>query len=391
MFDEELHFNHPLRWGMVGGGRGSQIGHIHRAAAKSDGLFELVAGAFDVDAERGREFGTNIGVAPERCYPDYQTMFEKEATRSDGLEVVSIATPNFTHYEICKAALQNNLHVICEKPLCFTTAQAQELYQLSEEKNKLLGITYGYAGAQMIHQAKNMIEQGEIGEVRIIQMRFAHGHHSSAVEDKDAGTKWRVMPETAGPTYVLGDIGTHALFIAQTMVPKLKIESLLCSRQSFVPERAPLEDNATVLFNFAQGAVGTLWASAVNAGSMHQLKVRVIGSKASVEWWDEHPNQLKYEVQGKPAQVMERGMGYLFSEDDAVAMDRIGAGHAEGLFEAWYNLYRRFAMVVEAKNKHDQDMLQSVWYPDAGHGLEGIRFLERCVESAEKGSVWVDY
>lgn len=390
MFSEELNTERPLRWGMVGGGRGSQIGYIHRNSAHRDRFFQLKAGAFDIDEGRGREFGVHIGVDPERCYKDYKEMFQRERERPDGIEVVTIATPNFTHYEITKAALEAGLHVICEKPLCFTSSQGQELMELAKENKKIIGMTYGYTGAQMIHQAKNMVQNGELGEIRIIQMQFAHGFHNAEVEAADEGTKWRVNPATSGPTYVLGDVGTHALFLAETIVPGLKIESLLCSRQSFVKSRAPLEDNATVLMNFKGGAVGTLWASAVNAGSMHQQKIRVIGSKASIEWWDEHPNQLRFEVQGEPARILERGMGYLHQEDEAVAMDRIGGGHAEGLFEAWANLYHRFGVAIHAMDKGELSLLEGYWYPSVKDGLVGVRFLEACVESADNGSCWVD-
>ncbi len=390
MFQEELHFERPLRWGMVGGGRGSQIGYIHRSAGRRDGLFELVAGAFDVDAQRGLEFGKNIGVKEERCYASYAEMIAKEADRKDGIEVISIATPNFTHYEICKAALQAGLHVVCEKPLCFDTVQAGELVRLAREKNKVVGVTYGYTGAQMVHQARNMIANGDIGEVRIIQMQFAYGFHTEEIEQNDPAAKWRVHPQTAGPSFVLGDIGTHALFLADVMTG-LRIESLLCSRQSFVKSRAPLEDNATVLIRFEGGAVGTLWASAVNAGSTHRQKIRVIGSKASVEWWDEHPNQLNYEIQGKPVQILDRGMDYLYREDEAVSMDRIGAGHAEGLFESWSNLYRRFAVAMHAKDSGEEEKLNGFWYPDIKHGFEGVQFIEKCVQSADHGSIWVSY
>ncbi len=391
MFNEELKYDRPIRWAMVGGGRGSQIGYIHRSSALRDRSFQLVAGAFDVDVTRGREFGVNIGVAPERCYKDYKEMFESEGKREDGIEAVSIATPNFTHYEICKTALLEGLHVICEKPLCFSTEQAEELAELAEKHNKVVGVTYGYTGAQMIHQARNMIQRGDLGEIRIINMQFAHGYHSTEVEKNDLGTKWRVNPATSGPSYVLGDTGTHALFLAQTMVPDLKIKSLLCTRQSFVKSRAPLEDNATVLINFENGIVGTLWASAVNAGSMHQQKIRVIGSKASIEWWDEQPNQLKYEIQGQPAQLLERGMGYLYNEDEAVSGDRIGAGHVEGLFEAWSNLYRRFCIAIHAKIDGNNEAVKDLWYPNIHDGVEGVRFIENCLRSADNGSVWVDY
>jgi predicted dehydrogenase len=391
MFNEEQRFEQPIRWAMIGGGRGSQIGSIHRASALRDGLFQLVAGAFDINPQRGKEFGKNLGVDPNRCYADYKELIEEESKRDDGIQAVSITTPNKFHYEMAKAALLAGLHIVCEKPLCFKSSEAEELKKIAEQQNLTICVTYGYTGFPMVHQARKMIENGELGEIRIINTQFAHGFHSDEVEKNDPGTKWRVTPEVSGSTYVLGDIGTHALYLAETMIPGLEIKNLLCSRQSFVASRAPLEDNATVLMNFTNNAVGTLWCSAVNAGSTHQQKIRIIGSKASIEWWDEHPNQLKYEIQGEPAQLLDRGMGYLYNEDPAVASNRIGAGHAEGLFESWANLYHRFGLAMHAKIVGDDSLAENLWYPGIDAGIEGVRFLEKCVESADSGSVWVDY
>ncbi|MDQ7747466.1 Gfo/Idh/MocA family protein [Hydrogenophaga pseudoflava] len=376
----------PIRWGMVGGGRGSQIGYIHRSAALRDGVFTLVAGAFDIDAGRGRDFGTGIGVAAERCYTDYTAMFAAEAARPDGIQAVSIATPNGTHFAISKAALEAGLHVVCEKPLCFTTAEAEELRALAAAKNRVVGVTYGYAGHQLIEQAREMIAAGALGEIRIVQMQFAHGFHNEAVEAANPATKWRVDPKMAGPSYVLGDIGTHPLYLSEVMLPQLKIKRLMCSRQSFVKSRAPLEDNAFTIMEYDSGAVGYVWSCAVNAGSMHGQKIRVIGSKASIEWWDERPNQMTFEVQGQPLQVLERGMGYLHPH--ALADDRIGGGHPEGLFEAWSNLYVRYAQAMVAM---DQGRDFGTHYPGIDAGVEGVRWVENCVCSADAGAVWVDY
>lgn len=376
----------PLRWAMVGGGYGSQIGYIHRSAALRDFNFELLAGAFDVDPQKGKAFGVQMHVDPDRCYSDYRTMFAEDVKRPDGIQAVSIATPNGTHYEICKAALEAGLHVVCEKPLCFTSTEAEELAALANKNNKVIGITYGYSGHQMIEQAREMVADGALGEIRIINMQFAHGFHNVAVEANTASTKWRVDPKIAGPSYVLGDIGTHPLYLSEVIAPNLKIKRLMCSRQSFVKSRAPLEDNAYTIMEYDTGAVGTVWSCAVDAGSMHGQKIRIIGEKASLEWWDEHPNQLRYEVQNKPAQVLERGMGYLSPQ--AVAEDRIGAGHPEGLFEAWANLYRRFAMAMVAKDNNQEI---DFWYPDTKAGIEGVRWVENCVRSADDGGIWVDY
>jgi predicted dehydrogenase len=367
---------------MVGGGRGSQIGYVHRSAATRDGIFELVAGALDIDAERGRAFGIELGIDASRSYPDYKALFASEAGRSDGVEVVSIATPNNTHFAICKAALEHDLHVVCEKPLCFTVAEAEQLQALAAERGRIVGVTYGYSGYQMIEQARSMVANGDLGDIRVVNFQFAHGFHSAAVEEANPSTRWRVTPQFAGPSYVLGDLGTHPFYISEVILPHLKVKRLLCTRQSFVQSRAPLEDNATVLMEYDNGAVATAWISAVNAGAMHSQKIRITGSRASIEWWDEHPNQLSYEVQGEPPKLLDRAMDYLNAT--ALDEDRIGAGHPEGLFDAWSNLYRRFAGVISG-------VPQRLPYPGIEAGLEGVRWVENCVRSADLGGVWIDY
>ncbi|MCI3909666.1 Gfo/Idh/MocA family oxidoreductase [Pseudomonas viridiflava] len=389
MINGSKRISRPVRWAMVGGGANSQIGYIHRSAALRDQNFALIAGAFDIDPERGRAFGEQLGVDPERCYPDYLQLIEQETRRPDGIEAISVATPNGTHFSITKAALEAGLHVVCEKPLCFTLEEAETLREISRANQRIVGVTYGYAGHQLIEQARQMIAAGELGEIRMVHMQFAHGFHSAPVETQNQATQWRVDPRTAGPSYVLGDVGTHPLYIAEVMLPELKIKRLQCNRQSFVKSRAPLEDNAYTLMEYEGGAMGWVWSSAVNAGSMHGQKVRVIGSRASLEWWDERPNQLSFEVQGQPAQILERGMGYL--HPDALLDDRIGGGHPEGLFEAWSNLYYRFALAMNATTRGDAATLQALRYPDIDAGVEGVRWVQRCVESADQGGIWIDY
>lgn len=379
----------PIRWAMVGGGEHSQIGYIHRSAALRDRHFELVAAALDIDPDRGRAFGEQLGIDPARCYADYLSLFELEAQRPDGIQAVSIATPNGTHYAITRAALEAGLHVVCEKPLCFTLEEAEALRTLARSRGRIVGLTYGYAGHQLIEQARALIAAQELGEIRLVHMQFAHGFHSAPVEAQNPATQWRVDPRQAGPSYVLGDVGTHPLYLAKVMLPELSIKRLMCSRQSFVASRAPLEDNAYTLMEYEGGAMGMVWSSAVNAGSMHGQKIRVIGSRASLEWWDERPNQLSFEVQGQPVQTLERGMSYL--HPDALLDDRIGGGHPEGLFEAWSNLYRRFALAMDAADRGDAEALAALRYPDIDAGVDGVRWVERCVESANQDSAWVAY
>ncbi|MFT6347982.1 MAG: putative dehydrogenase [Psychromonas sp.] len=390
MFNEEFHFEKPLRWAMIGGGRGSQIGYSHRNAAQRDGLFKLIAGAFDLNADRCRDFGTSLGVDADRCYSNYQEMFTAEALRKDGIQAVSIATPNSTHYEMCKAALEAGLHVVCEKPITFTTAEAEELKALSAQNNRLIAVMYGYSGFPMVQQAREMVKRGDLGEIRVINMRFAHGFHNEEYEKNDPSLKWRVNPAVAGPTYVLGDLGTHAFNLCE-VITGLEVDRLSCMRQSFIASRTPLEDNAHVMMQFKGGAVGTLWASAVNAGAMHQQKIRVVGSLASIEWWDEQPNQLRYEIQGEAPRILERGMGYLYQDASGVGANRVGGGHAEGYFESWANLYHRFALVFDAANRNDQEALASIWFPGIDAGIEGVRMCEKCVESADQNAAWVEY
>lgn len=383
----------PIRWAMVGGGKGSQIGYIHRSAALRDSSFQLVAGAFDIDPERGMAFAAELGVQPDRCYPDYVTMFAEEEKREDGIEAVSIATPNGMHYTVCKAALEAGLHVVCEKPLCFTSEQAEELVELAKKNSRVVGVTYGYSGHQMIQQARQMIQNGDLGEIRVVNMSFAFGGYNYKIEETNPAAKWRFDPAKAGPSFALGDVGTHPLYLLEAMIPDMKIDSLMCTKQAFVEGRQ-LEDNAFVIMNLKgsgcvqEGAQVYCWASSINCGARHGHKIRIVGSKASIEWDDERPNQMTYEIEGEPVRVLERGAGYLYPE--ARVEDRIGGGHAEGLFEAWANLYRRFAIAMDEKSSGKQEY-GDFWYPDVEAGAQGVKWIEKCVESAEHGSSWVAF
>ncbi|MCU6599268.1 Gfo/Idh/MocA family oxidoreductase [Peribacillus frigoritolerans] len=391
MLNGEKKIARPLRWCMVGGGRLGQVGYKHRIGALRDNTaFQLVAGAFDIDSARGKDFGVNIGVAEERCYPDYKTMFAEEAKREEGVEVVSIATPNGTHYEICKAALLAGLHVICEKPLFFTTEEVLEIKALAEEKGKIVGVTYGFSGNQLLLQMRAMVEKGEIGDVRLVDLQYTHGFNATDDGDKmNAAQKWRVDPKVAGPSYVLGDLSTHTYYMSQLILPNMKIKKLLCDRQSFISSRAPLEDNAYVLMHFENGAVGRLWTSSVDAGCMDGHRIRIVGSKASLEWWDSKPNELRYEVQGQPIQTLIRAMPYL--DESCNEDERLGALHQEGLSESWANIYLKFAIAIDAKMRGDQETLDTLVYPDINAGLEGVRWIENCVRSADQGAIWVDF
>lgn len=389
MLNGEKKTARPLRWGMVGGGRTGQVGYKHRTGALRDGTYQLVCGAFDLDAERGRDFGVNLGVAAERCYADVQALIAGEKGRADSVEVVSVATPNFTHFEITKALLNAGIHVICEKPLFFTVAECEEVEKLAAAKGLIVGVTYGFTGHPLVHQMAAMVKKGLLGDIRIVDMAYTHGFNSG--DDTGAGEalKWRTNPLTAGPTFVLGDIGTHLYYLSEVVLPHLKVERLLCDRKAFIPTRAPLEDHATVLMHYDNGARGRLWVSSVDAGNMGSQRYRFVGSRASVSWSDAHPDQLVYEVQGEPNRILHHGMPYL--EAESLAVDRMGALHTEGLGDSWSNIYLWIAQAIDARQRGDDAFLKTHHYPGIQAGTEGVRWLENCVRSADAGAAWIDF
>ena len=390
MLKGEKLIERPLRWGMVGGGRTSQVGYKHRIGALRDNTaYTLLGGAFDVDVARGRDFGAAIGLDAGRCYPDYRTMIAEEGKRPDGIEVVTVATPNFSHYEITKACLEAGLHVICEKPLFFTVAECEEIAELAAARNLVVGVTYGYSGYPMLLQMRAMVEKGLLGDIRLVDLTYIHGFNSMDGNVISEAQKWRTNPATSGPTFVLGDISTHTYYMSQVVLPHMKIKKLLCDRQSFIPTRAPLEDNAYVLFHYDNGAVGRLWCSSVAAGSMEAQTIRIVGSKATLIWRETQPNELSFDVQGEPARLLSHGMPYL--EELSLESDRLGALHTEGLGDSWANVYLRIAQAIDATRRGDRARLDTLIYPGIEAGTDGVRWLENCVRSANAGAVWVDF
>jgi predicted dehydrogenase len=377
---------HPLRYGMVGGGATSQIGDSHRVALRRDSYYQLVAGTFDIDVERGRLFGESLGLDSERIYSDFQKMVHAELNRDDGIQVAGIMTPNSTHYTIAKTFIEAGFHVILEKPITTTTGEALDLMQLAEEKNVLCASSYGYSGYPMIRQARAMVAGGELGEIRVVQTEFAHGNCATAVEKHSEGAAWRNDPKTSGGTFVLGDVGTHALHLA-TLITGQQVHQVSADCQSFVEGRV-LEDNAHVLLRFEGGAAGYLWASGVAVGHRHGLAIRVFGSKAGIEWHQERPNQLLYSPLGETPLVLELDSPELHPA--AKRLLRVGAGHPEGYFEAFSNIYSDFAEVLLAKFSGNIPDPASMDFPTLEDGAQGVRFLEACVESAENKGCWVN-
>jgi len=380
-----FYIDKPLRYGMVGGGATSQIGDSHRVALRRDSYYQLVAGAFDIDAERGRRYGKSLGLEPERIYSDYQNMVQSESEREDGIQVAGIMTPNSTHYEIAKYFIKAGIHLILEKPITTKTEEALDLMRMAKEKNVLCASMYGYCGYPMIRQARSMVEAGELGEVRVVQTEFAHGNCATAVEKHSEGAAWRNDPKTSGGTFVLGDVGTHALHLA-TFITGQQVHHVAADFQNFVEGRL-LEDNAHVLLRFEEGASGYLWASGVAVGHRHGLAIRVYGSKAGISWHQERPNQLLYSPLGETPRILELDSPELHKS--AKRLLRVMAGHPEGFFEAFSNIYSDFAQVLTARlSGKNQDEVNLV-YPTLEDGAHGVKFIEACVESAQNKGCWV--
>ncbi len=371
-----------IQLGMVGGGIGAFIGEVHRIAARLDDRYELVAGAFSSNPQRCKESGEQLGIDPARCYNDFTTMAKKESEQKDGIEAVAIVTPNHLHHGPAKAFLEAGIHVICDKPLTSTLDDAKELQNLVESGEQLFAVTYNYSGYPMVRQAREMASQGRLGSIRVIQVEYPQDWLSTDLESEgQKQAAWRTDPAQAGAGGSLGDIGTHAFHLTE-FVTGLKVKSVLADLNSFVPGRQ-LDDNAQVLMHFNNGARGALWASQVAVGHENGLRLRVYGDKASLEWFQEQPNQLHYRVSGEAPQLITRGSA--IAGEAANQAIRIPSGHPEGLLEAFANLYRDFADQIEAARENEsKDSL----VPTVKDGVKGVEFVEKAVTSSKNGSVW---
>ena len=377
----------PLRLGMVGGGRGAFIGAVHRLCARLDGQFELVAGALSSDAQRARDSGADLALAPDRVYTSFTQMAAAEAKRSDGVEVVSIVTPNDSHHAIARAFLDRGIDVICDKPMTTTVEDALDLVQAVRRSGLVFGLTHNYTGYPLVRQAREMVAAGELGTVRVVQAEYVQDWLSSKLEDtghKQAG--WRVDPARAGPGGCLGDIGTHAYHLAG-FVTGLHARELAADLGRFVEGRR-LDDNAHILLRYESGARGMLWASQVAPGNENGLRLRVYGDKAGLEWSQEHPNQLRLSLVGGPPQTLSRGGPRLGAA--AAHATRIPAGHPEGYLEGFANLYRDLAEQIRARRaKHAPDP-RALLVPTVEDGARGVRFIAAAVESHAKNGAWID-
>lgn len=375
-----------LNWGMIGGGKGSQIGPAHRIAAGLDGHFTLAAGALDHDPAAGRAFGIELGIAPDRSYGDWREMLAGEAGSADRVDMVTVATPNNTHYEIAKAFLQAGIHVLCEKPMTVTEAEAQDLVDTARATGAICAVNYGYTGYALVRHMRAMVARGDLGKVRLVVAEFAHGHHANAADADNPRVRWRYDPAQAGVSAQFADCGIHALHMA-SFVTGQDVERLSADFASCLPVRV-LEDDAMVNFRMDGGAVGRLWTSSVAIGRQHGLTIQVFGETGGLRWAQEQPNQLHYMPLGGRATIIERGEGNLSPEADRAS--RVTVGHAEGMPLAFGNIYRDIAESLFAAKEGRKPDPAITLFPTATDGMRSISAIHAAVASAKAQGVWVD-
>src|SRR5438477_6359236 len=377
----------PLRLGMVGGGRGAFIGAVHRLCARMDGQFELVAGALSADAQRARDSGGDLGLAPDRVYTSFAQMAAAEAKRPDGIEVVSIVTPNDSHHAIARAFLDRGIDVICDKPMTTTVEDALDLVQAVRRSGLVFGLTHNYTGYPLVRQAREMVAVGELGPIRVVQIEYVQDWLTTKLEDtghKQAG--WRVDPQRAGAGGCLGDIGTHAYNLAD-FVTGLHVRELAADLGRFVEGRR-LDDNVHVLLRYESGVRGMLWASQVAPGNENGLRLRVYGETAGLEWSQEHPNQLRFSLVGRPPQVLSRGGPCLGAA--AARAARIPAVPPEASLSGLAHVSLDIAEQIRARRAKRAPDPRALLVPTVEDGARGVKFIAAAVESNAHNGAWVD-
>ncbi|MDR1389026.1 MAG: Gfo/Idh/MocA family oxidoreductase [Treponema sp.] len=377
-----------LFYGMVGGGPGSFIGEVHRKSINLDNLAQIAAGCFSQSLEKTRETGKNLGLEEDRLYKNYEEMAEAESKRADKIDFAVIVTPNTSHYAIAKAFLSRGIPVVCDKPLCVEEAEAKELADLAKQKKLPFMVTYTYTGNVTVRQMRSMIKKGEIGKILFVNAEYPQEWLLESVEKQ--GNKQalsRTDPKLSGKANCAGDLGSHVENMISYLTG-LKIKKLL-AKLDIIGEDRVLDDNAVIMLEYEGGAKGLYWTSQIAAGGDNPFRVRIFGTKGALDWNQENCNYIQVYPAGKPKMTLSRGRDAFDSQ--ASALSRIPSGHPEGYFEAMANIYKIYINALlkikagAALSEADLD------FPNGEMGVDGVRFIGKCVESSQKGSVWVDF
>jgi len=371
---------------MIGGGRGAFIGDVHRKAIAMDGKAELVCGAFSQSYDNTLATGDALGLPKERLYRTFDEMIAAESKRPDKPHFISIVTPNSTHASAAKLALMQGFPVVCEKPLATSLRDAEDLALLVRQTRLLFCVTYAYSGYPIVKHLRDMIAGGEIGQIRFVNGEYPQEWLATKLED--TGQKqaaWRTDPKLAGLSNSVGDIGSHIEFMAAYMTG-LEIDALCARLDRFGPGR-PLDDNATILVNYKGGARGVYWSSQIAAGHDNALRLRIYGTKGAVEWFQETPNAARVSFLDRPSGTISRGRDPMSAR--AQSLSRLPSGHPEGYFESFANVYATFIGALGKRLRGETFVPADLDFPGVEDGVRGVRFIERCVESSAKGSVWL--
>jgi predicted dehydrogenase len=375
-----------LRLGMVGGGIGAFIGGVHRIAARLDDRWELVAGALSSDAERARLSGEALFLEPDRIYADFSEMARRERRLKDRIDAVAIVTPNHAHAPAARAFLKAGIHVICDKPLTTTVREAELLARLARESGLIFAVTHNYTGYPLVRQARALVEAGELGRIRIVQVEYAQDWLATRTEDTgNKQAEWRTDPARSGPAGAVGDIGTHAFNLAEFIVGDV-VAALAADLHIFVDGRR-LDDNAHMMLRFASGTQGMLWCSQVATGQENGLRIRLYGERAALEWHQENPNVLVHTPLGEPPRLIRRnGAG---ADPVSQAASRIPSGHPEGYLEAFGQIYTDVAEQIAARLESRAPHTYSLLVPTVEDGLRGVRFIDAALRSSKRNAAWV--
>lgn len=375
-----------LRLGMVGGGQGAFIGAVHRIAARLDDRYELVAGALSSKPDVAAASAAELFIDSDRSYASFEDMAKQEAAREDGIDVCAIVTPNHLHFPAAMAMLNAGIHVICDKPLCMTVDEAEKIAAKVKETGLLFALTHNYTAYPMVREARQMVADGKLGNIRLVQVEYPQGWMATKVEDTDnKQANWRADPAKAGMGGALGDIGTHAHNLANFVSGMTPSE--LCADVDAIVEGRKLDDNVQILMRYENGARGMLWASQVAIGHENGLRLRIYGDKGGLEWAQEHPNHMHFRpLDGRPELLTRGGAGIGAEGLHGV---RVPPGHPEGYLEGFANLYTDFADQLVAHLTNGKVDAAAMLVPGVKEGLEGMKFVEAVVRSGRDGAVWV--
>ncbi len=378
--------------GMVGGGVGAFIGEVHRKAAALDGHIDLVCGAFSSNPERSKQTGKQLNLPDDRVYGSYEEMIEKEKTLPEGerMDFVSIVTPNHVHFPPAKMALENGFHVVCDKPMTVNLEEAKALQKLVDESGLVFGLTHNYTGYPMVKQARDMVSNGDLGEIRKVVVEYPQGWLATKLEDEDnKQASWRTDPAKAGPAGAMGDIGTHAENLAE-YITGLEI-SELCADLSRMVDGRMLDDDGNILLRFGNGAKGVLHASQISVGEENNLKIFVYGEKGGLEWHQEEPNTLLVKHLDGPTEVYRTGVDHGYLSDAALNHTRLPSGHPEGFIEAFANIYRNVAFTISSRLNGEEPSEMHLDFPTVNDGVRGIAFIDSVIKSSESNDKWTPF